>query len=163
MTAGEREKEDKGFTVRDRRHFFQQEEERAPTEEERREKPEAGEARAQGEGIEKEAEKKEEVREERREERRDDGKEDQQEQIPLPEVSFSNFVRQLTLQALIQLGEIQDPLSNETRKSLPLAKHTIDHIAMLKEKTEGNLSQEEQMLVDSALYDLRIRYVKASS
>lgn len=163
MAGEEREKEEKGFTVRDKRHFFQQEEERASTEEEKRKKPEAGEARARGEGIQVEAEKREEVREEKREESKKGGKEDQQEQIPLPEANFLNFVHQLTLQALIQLGEIQDPLSRETRKSLPLAKHTIDHIAMLKEKTKGNLTQEEQALIDSALYDLRMRYVKTSS
>lgn len=163
MVGEEREKEEKGFTVRDKRHFFQQEEERASTEEEKGEKPEAGEARARGEGIQVETEKKEEVRKEKREERKKEGKEEQQEQIPLPEANFSNFVHQLTLQALIQLGEIQDPLSKETRKSLPLAKHTIDHIAMLKDKTHGNLTQDEQALIDSALYDLRMRYVKTSS
>ena len=62
----------------------------------------------------------------------------------------------------MQLGEIQDPASKETTKSLPLAKQTIDLIGMLKEKTSGNLTKEEEALIDSALYDLRMRYVKTS-
>jgi hypothetical protein len=60
------------------------------------------------------------------------------------------------------LGEIQDPESKQAMKSLPLAKQTIDLIAILREKTSGNLTKEEEALIDSALYDLRMRYVKAS-
>ena len=146
MEGEEREKEEKGFIVRDKRHFFQQEEKGSPDEEEKGEKPEADEARLREEGRGKEEE----------------SKEGQREEVPLPEVTFSNFVFSLSTQALIQLGEIQDPESKETRKSLPLAKQTIDLIGMLQEKTRGNLTKEEEALVDSALYDLRMRYVKAS-
>jgi hypothetical protein len=150
----ENEKEGKGFIVKDKRHFFQQEEERAPDKEEKRKKPGAEEARLREEKREKEAEKKEE-----RKEQREEG---QKREVPLPEVTFSNFVFSLTTQALIQLGEIQDPESKKALKSLPLAKQTIDLIAMLREKTSGNLTKEEEALIDSALYDLRMRYVKAS-
>jgi len=150
MEEEEREKEEKGFIVRDKRHFFQKEERRSPDEEEKGKKPEADEARLRGEGRGKEAETEEER------------KEGQKGEVPLPEVTFSNFVFSLSTQALIQLGEIQDPESKETRKSLPLAKQTIDLIGILKEKTRGNLTKEEEALVESALYDLRMRYVKAS-
>jgi len=150
----ENEKEGKGFIVKDKRHFFQQEEERAPDKEQKRKKPGAEEARLREEKREKEAEKKEE-----RKEQREEG---QKREVPLPEVTFSNFVFSLTTQALIQLGEIQDPESKKALKSLPLAKQTIDLIAMLREKTSGNLTKEEEALIDSALYDLRMRYVKAS-
>ena len=146
MEGEEREKEEKGFIVRDKRHFFQQEEKPSPDEEEKGEKPEADEARLREEGRGKEEE----------------SKEGQREEGPLPEVTFSNFVFSLSTQALIQLGEIQDPESKKTLKNLPLAKQTIDLIGMLQEKTRGNLTKEEEALVDSALYDLRMRYVKAS-
>jgi hypothetical protein len=150
MEGEEKEKEGKGFTVRDKRHFFQEEEERSPGKEEKGEKPGADEARVRGEEREKEAKRKEER------------KEGQKEGIPFPEITFSNFVFSLTTQALIQLGEIQDPESKEPIKSLPLAKQTIDLIGMLQEKTRGNLTKEEEALINSALYDLRMRYVKAS-
>jgi len=150
----EEEKEDKGFVVKDRRHFFQPEGERAPGKEEKAKEPEGDEARLRGEEREKEAEKKEE-----RKEQREEG---QKQEVPLPEVTFSNFVFSLTTQALIQLGEIQDPESKRAMKSLPSAKQTIDLIGMLREKTSGNLTKEEEALIDNALYDLRIRYVKAS-
>jgi len=148
MEGEEREKEEKGFVVRDKRHFFQQEEKRPPGEEEKEGKPETDQARLRAEGRERETEAKEERKEEKGE-------------VPLPEVTFSNFVFSLSTQALIQLGEIQDPESKKAMKNLPLAKQTIDLIGMLKEKTRGNLTKEEQALVDSALYDLRMRYVKA--
>jgi hypothetical protein len=61
------------------------------------------------------------------------------------------------------LGEIQDPLTQQQAKNLPLAKQTIDLIGMLKEKTKGNLTPDEERLIESALYDLRMRYVKAAS
>ena len=148
MEGEEREKEEKGFVVRDKRHFFQQEEKRPPGEEEKEGKPETDQARLRAEGRERETEAKEERKEEKG-------------GVPLPEVTFSNFVFSLSTQALIQLGEIQDPESKKAMKNLPLAKQTIDLIGMLKEKTRGNLTKEEQALVDSALYDLRMRYVKA--
>jgi hypothetical protein len=153
MEEEEKEKEGNGFVVKDKRHFFQQEGERSPDEEEKGKKPEADEARLRGEEREKEAEKKEE---------KEETKEGQKREGPLPEVTFSNFVFSLTTQALIQLGEIQDPESKKSLKNLPFAKQTIDLIGILKDKTRGNLTKEEEALIDSALYDLKMRYVKAS-
>ena len=83
-------------------------------------------------------------------------------QGPLPEIDFTNFVLSLSTSALIQLGEIQDPFTQKLAKNLPLAKQTIDLIGMLKEKTKGNLSAEEEKVVEYILYDLRMRYVKAA-
>ena len=82
---------------------------------------------------------------------------------PLPEIDFTHFVFSISTSALIQLGEVQDPFTQKTAKNLPLAKQTIDLIGMLKEKTKGNLSPEEEKLIESILYDLRMRYVKASA
>ena len=82
-------------------------------------------------------------------------------EMPLPEITFSNLIFSLSTSALIQMGEIKDPNIQE-EKNLPLAKQTIDLIGMLKEKTKGNLTQDEEKLTDHALYDLKMRFVKAS-
>ena len=81
---------------------------------------------------------------------------------PLPEVNFTTLIFSLSSSALFHLGEVADPQAGENKKDLPLAKHTIDTIAMLKEKTEGNLTEEEQKFMESVLADLKWRYVKAS-
>lgn len=82
---------------------------------------------------------------------------------PLPEIDFTHFIFSLSTSALIQLGEVQDPFTKKAEKDLPLAKQTIDLIAMLKEKTKGNLTSDEAKIVEHILYDLRMRYVKAST
>jgi hypothetical protein len=81
---------------------------------------------------------------------------------PLPEANFTSLIFSLSSTAFVHLGDIDDPQTGEKKTDLPLAKHTIDIIAMLKEKTEGNLTEEEQKFTDSILADLRWRYVKAS-
>ena len=89
-------------------------------------------------------------------------KEEPSQGAPLPEIDFFSFVLSLSTSAFIQLGVVQDPVTKQSAKDLPLAKQTIDLIGMLKEKTKGNLTSEEEKLVDNILYDLRMRYVKLS-
>jgi hypothetical protein len=81
---------------------------------------------------------------------------------PLPEVNFSSFLLSLSSSTLLHLGEIADPRSGEKKKDLALAKQSIDIIVLLKDKTKGNLTQEEEELLDHLLYDLRMRFVEAS-
>ena len=78
----------------------------------------------------------------------------------LPPVNFTTFILSLSTSALLHFGEIPDPISNETRKDLVMAKHTIDMISMLKEKTAGNLKDDEDKLITSVLSDLKMKYVK---
>lgn len=80
---------------------------------------------------------------------------------PLPEVNFSSLIFSLSSSALLHLGEIDDPQSGGKHEDLPMAKHSIDIISMLKDKTKGNLDDEEQKFIDSILTDLRLRYVKS--
>jgi hypothetical protein len=80
---------------------------------------------------------------------------------PVPEVTFSAFVYSLSTSALVHLGEIAEPITEKMDKNLPLAKQTIDILGILQEKTKGNLTQDEENLLNSFLYDLRMRYVKA--
>jgi len=80
----------------------------------------------------------------------------------LPEITFINFLLSLSTSAFIQLGEVEDPITQQTDKNLPLAQQTIDLIEMLREKTKGNLTSEEEKLMEHLLYDLKMRYVKAA-
>ncbi len=80
----------------------------------------------------------------------------------LPGINFSTFIFSLSSSVLIHLGVAPDPLSGEKSQDLPLAKQTIDILAMLQEKTKGNLGDDERRLMDGILYDLRIQYVTES-
>jgi len=75
-------------------------------------------------------------------------------------VTFATFVLGLSTQALFHLGEIPDPVSNTTQRDLGAAKHVIDILALLRDKTRSNLEPDEDALLDSMLYDLRMRYVE---
>ena len=78
----------------------------------------------------------------------------------MPEINFATFVVSLNASALLHLGAIEDPTTGKKDKNLAMAKQTIDILSMLEEKTAGNLSKDEENLVKSILYDLRIIYVK---
>ncbi len=124
--------EEKGFVIKDRRAFDDK-------------------------GDVKDEEPKEEPR---KEEVRKKPSADKEEAMPLPEVNFNSLIFSLSSSALINLGEIADPNTGQKQKDLPLAKHTIDTIAMLQDKTKGNLNPEEKRFLDTILADLRWRYVK---
>ena len=79
-----------------------------------------------------------------------------------PEISFVGFVVSLSTQALMHLGEIPDPMTNQPERDLQAAQHIIDILGMLQEKTRGNLDQEEESLVRSILFDLRMKYVETA-
>lgn len=83
---------------------------------------------------------------------------------PLPPVDFNTFVLSLSSTALVHLGAAPAELfdGSPPPANLPLAKQTIDLIAMLEEKTHGNLTGEEERLLSTVLYDLRMRYVQAA-
>ncbi len=76
------------------------------------------------------------------------------------QLTFSTFILSLSTSVLVNLGELPDPLKNEKDVNLPLAHQTISLIEMLMEKTKGNLSGEEEKLINSILYDLRMKYVE---
>ena len=77
----------------------------------------------------------------------------------LPEVTFSTFILSIGSSALVQLGEVPDPETGQTMENLLAAKHSIDILSMLQEKTKTCLEQDEQQLLDTLLYDLRMKYV----
>lgn len=79
---------------------------------------------------------------------------------PLPEINFPTFIASLNASALVHLGVIEDPVSGKAEKNLAMAKQTIDILSMLQQKTAGNLTPDEEAMLKSILYDLRILYVK---
>jgi hypothetical protein len=87
---------------------------------------------------------------------------DAEERITLPEVSFSTFVFSLSSSALVHLGEIPEPDSKHVRVDLAMAKQIIDTLGMLQEKTRGNLEGDEDRLLKTVLYDLRLRFIQRS-
>jgi hypothetical protein len=124
------EEEEKGFIIKDKRTFSETGE---PSPEEPQEEEKTEEQTAPEEGT---------------------------EEGHFPEVNFATFIFSLSSSALLHFGEIADPASGEKTKNLPMAKHTIDILAMLEEKTQGNLTSDEEQLFKNILYDLRMRYIK---
>ena len=74
--------------------------------------------------------------------------------------SFSTFITSLGIQAFVQMGEIKPPGSEKIEVDLDAARETIDLLLMLKEKTKGNLSQEEDRLLSSLIADLQLKFVE---
>ena len=81
--------------------------------------------------------------------------------FPIPPASFSFLVESLLMQTQVQLGLLHFGEKNEENEpNLPIARHTIDLLAMLQEKTRGNLTIEEQRLLENGLTELRFRYIQ---
>lgn len=130
--------EEKGFVIRDRRAFDDKGQVKERVEEEQgKPQPPQSKEKVSGESAKRSS-------------------------APLPEVNFTSLIFSLSSSALFHLGEMPDPESGTSVKDLPLAKHAIDTIAMLKDKARGNLTEEEQKFTDTVLTDLRWRYVKAA-
>jgi len=76
-------------------------------------------------------------------------------------VDFNTFVLGLASTALIHLGQTPHPETGKPEKDLILARQSIEMLAMLKDKTRGNLTAEEERMFESVLTDLRMRFVEA--
>ncbi|HSB71578.1 MAG TPA: DUF1844 domain-containing protein [Candidatus Methylomirabilis sp.] len=76
-------------------------------------------------------------------------------------MTFSGLVLMFGTTALLHLGEAPPPGGGEKKQDLPQAKHVIDLLGVLQEKTKGNLTAEESGLLDNLLFDLRLRYLEA--
>jgi hypothetical protein len=87
-----------------------------------------------------------------------------QEKIPTdpeePALDFFNYIASLGFQAMIFLGEVPNPMTNQTEKNVKQAKFLIDTLVLLREKTSGNLSKEEAELLNGSIYELQLRYVE---
>lgn len=144
---------EKGFVIKDRRLFDE-------------------EGKVREEGAHEEA-KKEETPSESKPEQKSGGEAPKtareekpepggKEEYEGPEMNFHNFVLSLYTSVLFHLGEMPDPGSGKNEKDLRAAKQTIDILAMLQEKTNGNLDKGERDLIEGVLSEARMRYVKES-
>lgn len=77
----------------------------------------------------------------------------------LPPASFEFLLSTLVTQSLMGLGQIPDPVTRKAEIHLGYARHQIDLLAMLQEKTRGNLSEEESLALDQSLHQLRMIFV----
>ncbi|MDR0827562.1 MAG: DUF1844 domain-containing protein [Desulfovibrio sp.] len=77
--------------------------------------------------------------------------------MPVP--TFSTLVLSLASAAMVQLGEAPDPASGASGVDIDMAKHSIDTLSMLREKTEKGLDADEKQLLDGLLYELRMKFV----
>lgn len=78
------------------------------------------------------------------------------------EANFLNYITSLSFQAMIFMGEIPNPMTNKVDKNLEQAKFLIDTLSMLKEKTAGNLNDQEKALLENSVYELQTKYVQIS-
>ena len=131
----EEKKKDSGFVVKDKRLF-----------------DESGKERPQEEAQSSAAGEKPKVQE--------SSPTEPKQESDYPQVTFTNFVLSLSTSALFHFGDFPDSEGGKTQKNLPAAKQTIDILDMLNEKTKGNLNENENNLIQGALYELKMRYVK---
>jgi len=76
------------------------------------------------------------------------------------EPTFSIFVSSLSMQAMIGMGKLENPVTGKPEKNLEQARFLIDTLSVIQGKTKGNLTPDEQKLLDEALYSLRMMYVQ---
>ncbi len=128
---------DQDFTVTDKRHFTSQGDVRERSAERAPEEAVPGQAAADA-GM-------------PRQEPLQSGAEEQ--------IDFPSYVLTYYTQGLVLLGEVPNPYTNKKEENLDAARHTIDILAMLQGKTRGNLTPEEDQLLDNVLYELRMKFM----
>ena len=75
------------------------------------------------------------------------------------QVDFSIFIMSLTSSAFYHLGDMPDPSTGKKEVNLPAVQQTIDMLIMLREKTKGNLKEDEKKLLEQLVYELQVKYV----
>jgi hypothetical protein len=131
--AMDKEQEEQGFRVTDKRGFSDDGASRADA------APENENANAAAPGTEE--------------------KSAQQEAPPRPPIDFPSYILSYYTQGLVLLGEVPNPYTNKKEEDVEAARHTVDILSMLQQKTKGNLSKDEEQLLDSVLYELRMKFM----
>ncbi len=139
--AGDESNRERAFKVQDRRRFSDTGEAREDVEEHDEPAPESQPESAQTAPPQADADN------------------DKARSKPKAEISFHTFIISLSTQALAHLGEIPDLVDKSVRVDLDAARQVIDILGLLWDKTRGNLDSAESSLLESALYDLRMKYV----
>ena len=136
MTKEQEEQEAQGFRVTDRRSFNEEGEAKTPESSQK-----AEEKPANGQSSRSEAEFP------------------GQEAPPKPSIDFPSYILSYYTQGLVLLGEVPNPYTNKKEEDVEAVRHTIEILSMLEEKTKGNLSNEEQKLLENVLYELRMKFM----
>jgi len=138
MTKEQEEQEEQSFRVTDKRGFREDGESAAP------------------ESRENEKEEENPIVEQPSKEKE---KPPEQETPPRPPIDFPSYILSYYTQGCVLLGEVPNPYTNKKEEDLEAAKHTVDILSMLEQKTKGNLGKEEQQLIESVLYELRMKFM----
>ncbi|MBN1568854.1 MAG: DUF1844 domain-containing protein [Acidobacteria bacterium] len=131
-----KEQEEQGFRITDKRGFREDGEVRAPEAAGKEEEPSASESSFAAENA-------------------SSGKE----APPGTPIDFPSYLLSYYTQGLVLLGEVPNPYTNKKEEDVDAARHTIDILSMLEQKTRGNLTKEEQQLLESVLYELRMKFM----
>jgi hypothetical protein len=131
-----KEQEEQGFKVTDKRGSQEEHEPVVP------EASEKTEAKPTGETSSKKEERPPE-----------------QEGSSRPPIDFPSYILSYYTQGMVLLGEVPNPYTNKKEEDVEAAHHMIDILSMLEQKTKGNLSKDEQQLLESVIYELRIKYM----
>jgi hypothetical protein len=83
----------------------------------------------------------------------------QEEAPPRAPIDFPTYILSYYTQGLVLLGEVPNPYTNKKEEDIEAARHTIDILSMLEQRTKGNLSKDEQQLLESVLYELRMKFM----
>ena len=76
-----------------------------------------------------------------------------------PPIDFPSYILSYYTQGLVLLGEVPNPYSGKKEEDVEASRHTIEILAMLQEKTKGNLRKDEEQLLENVLYELRMKYM----
>jgi hypothetical protein len=131
-----KEQEEQGFRITDKRGF-----------------------REDGEPLPKETSNQEEEKPGDQQPAEKKGKLSTEDVPPSPPIDFPTYILSYYTQGLVLLGEVPNPYTNKKEEDLEAARHTIDILSMLEQKTKGNLSKDEQQLLESVLYELRMKFM----
>jgi hypothetical protein len=131
-----KEQEEQSFRITDKRGFREENEPSAPKASEKSEARPAGESSSSKDTLSPE-----------------------QGTSSRPPIDFPSYILSYYTQGLVLLGEVPNPYTNKKEEDVEAARHTIDILSMLEQKTKGNLDKDEQQLLESVIYELRIKFM----
>jgi hypothetical protein len=79
-----------------------------------------------------------------------------------PSIDFATFILSLSHSVYVHLGDAPSPSNGKVERNLTMARQTIDLLGLLEQKTQGNLTGEEERVLEQLLYELRLRYVEVA-
>lgn len=82
-----------------------------------------------------------------------------QDSPPGPPIDFTSYVLSYYTQGIVFLGKVPNPYTNKKEEDVEAARHIIDLLSMLEQKTKGNLTNEEKQLLENVLYELRMEFM----